>query len=769
MKPKLRTLIFMMIGVSVFCEIPANNWHSYLSYYQTIAIAQGDQKIFAANQNGLFSYSLSDNTFETKSRVEGLSDLGISAICWSASKSALLIGYSTGNLDLLSRNTILNLPDLKLKTSITNKSINSILCEGDFAWLSCDFGIVKISLKKWEVAETWVIGPDASSIAFKELAADDRYFWAATEAGIFRAEKNNPNLQDYHNWILQDGLPFPDNQFNSITVFNNKVFTCDKAEKIYAFDGTSWQSVYPEITGIRKIKAYPSALAFVSEKSISLIAPDSRISVSNYGALLPVNTIISPTDVLISDSGNLWIGDRTFGVIQKSGSGSYLSVVPPSPSSNNAVKLTASGSDLYIATGREDSQSATVPAEVYRLKDQKWISVNEFTDNKLIGLKNITNVVPSPSNPEHYWGSTRGDGLIEFDGQKAVKIYNSTNSPLASQNGICKTGGLAYDVEGNLWVTNPNGSSQLHAMKPDGTWKSFSYPGIDNQFSAAGDMIITKTDSKWVIVSNSDLFALRTNKTLDNTGDDLYRKTSVRSRFANSETTVIKGFNQLNIMAEDQDGYLWIGTEKGVVLYTNPEALFGNSEFYGVQPSVDLGDGLFHPLLENEIVNAIAVDGGNRKWFGTENSGVFLFSADGSKLIHHFNTDNSPLFSNRISNIAINGQNGEVFFATERGLISWMGDATEGENSFQHLYAWPNPVRETYQGDITIDGLAAESSVKITDVAGNLVYKTTSIGGRATWSGKTRNGERVSTGVYLIFCADRGGNQSRVIKLLFIH
>ncbi len=769
MKPKLRTLIFVVIGVSVFCEIPANNWHSYLSYYQTIAITQGDQKIFAANQNGLFSYSLSDNSFETKSRVEGLSDSGISAISWSASKRALLIGYSTGNLDLLAGNTVLNLPDLKLKTSITNKSINNILCDGDFAWLSCDFGIVKISLKKWEVAETWVIGPSASPIAVKELAADKRYFWAATEAGVFRAEKNNPNLQDYHNWILQDGLPFPNNQFNSITVFNSKVFTCDNAEKIYAFDGTIWQSVYPEIAGIRKIKAFSSALTFVSEKSIEVIGLNSRVSVSNYGALLPVNPIISPTDVLISNSGDLWIGDHTFGVIQKSDGGSYLSIVPASPSSNNTVKLTASGSDLYVATGKEDSQSATVPAEVYRLKDQKWISVNEFTDNKLIELKTITKVVPAPKNPEHYWGSTRSDGLIEFDGQKVVKIYNSTNSPLLSQNGICKTGGLAYDVEGNLWVTNPNGSSQLHAVKPDGSWKSFSYPGIDNQFTAAGDMIISKNDSKWIIVNNSDLFALRTNNTIENTGDDLYRKTSVRSRFSNSETTVIKGFSQINVLAEDLDGYLWIGTEKGVVLYTNPDALFGNTEFYGVQPSVDLGDGLFHPLLENEIVNAIAVDGGNRKWFGTENSGVFLFSADGSKLIHHFNTDNSPLFSNRIFSIAINGQNGEVFFATERGLISWMGEATEGENSFQHLYAWPNPVRETYQGDITIDGLTAESSVKITDVAGNLVYKTTSNGGRAIWNGKNRNGDRVSTGVYLIFCANRGGNQSRVIKLLFIH
>src|SRR5665647_111318 len=298
MSAKLHTLLFVLIGVSVFCEIPANNWHSYLSYYQTIAITQGDQKIFTANENGLFSFDLNDKSFETKSRVEGLSDSGISAISWSNSKKALLIGYSNGNLDLLSGNSILNLSDLKLKTSIANKSINNIFCEGDFAWLSCDFGIVKINLKKWEVAETWVIGADASPIAVKELAVDERYFWAATEAGVFRAEKNNPNLQDYHNWILQDGLPLPNNQFNSITVFNNKVFTCDNAEKIYAFDGTFWQSVYPEITGIRKIKAFPSALAFVSGKSVEVIGPNSRISVSNYGALLPVNTIINPTDVL---------------------------------------------------------------------------------------------------------------------------------------------------------------------------------------------------------------------------------------------------------------------------------------------------------------------------------------------------------------------------------------------------------------------------------------------------------------------------------------
>ncbi len=405
MRAKLRTVIFVVIGVFVFFEIPANNWRSYLSYYQTIAITQGDQKIFAANENGLFTYDLSDNSFETKSRVEGLSDSGISAICWSTSKGALLIGYSNGNLDLFSGNSILNLSDLKLKASITNKSINNIFCERDFAWLSCDFGIVKINLKKWEVAETWVIGPDATPIAVKELVADDRYFWAATEAGIFRAEKSNPNLQDYHNWILQDRLPYPANQFNSITVFNNKVYTCDNADKIYSYDGGSWQSLYPEITGIRKIKAFPSELAIVCDKSIEVIGLNSRRSISDYGLLLPENSKISPMDALISNSGDLWIGDYKFGLIQKVVSGSYLSFTPSSPSNNNALKLTATGINLDIATGKDDLQSASVPSEVYRLKDKKWTSINEFTDTNLSGINNITNVVPSPVNPEHYYST----------------------------------------------------------------------------------------------------------------------------------------------------------------------------------------------------------------------------------------------------------------------------------------------------------------------------------------------------------------------------
>ncbi len=766
---KIRSWYLVLLACSISGAAPANNWRSHLSHFQVIAVAQGNQKIFAANRNGLFSYDPASKSFETKTTVEGLSDSGISAIQWSDSRSALLVGYSNGNLDLLIDNKILNLPFIKDKASIQKKTINRIYCEGDFAWLACDFGIVKVNLKKWEVAETWMIGPLATSISVLDFTSDDRYFWAASDSGIFRAEKSNINLQDYRNWVLQEQLPLPREQYNSVAVFNQKVIVCDLAGRIYSCDGTTWQIAFPTVTNVVKVRAFATTMVFICKEGVKMTGTTGVVTISAYDALLPANTKIDPVDALISGTGELWVGDQTFGLFQRSANQGFISHVPSSPANNDAQVLTSNGSNLYVATGVEASVSAGIPAGLHRFNGNQWVSINQFTDNKLSGLKNTLKIVPTLSDPEHYWSTTSGSGLLEFQGTKLVKQYNSTNSTLETFNGLCQTGGLAFDATGNLWVTNPTAINQLHVIKPDGTWKSLNYQGINNQFVSAGELIITKSDTKWIIADHTDLFAVKTRSTPDNTTDDVFKKSSVFSRFSNNETTLIKGFNVVNCFAEDHDGYLWVGTENGVVVYNNPDAIFGTSGFYGSQPSVDLGDGVFHPALENETVSSMAVDGGNRKWFGTTNSGVFLFSEDCSTLISHFNTDNSPLFSNHINSIAINGDNGEVFFSTANGLISWMGNATEGVGAFHNLYVWPNPVRETFRGDVTIDGLTDKSTVKITDVAGNLVYKTTSIGGRALWNGKNGNGQRASTGVYLIFCANRDGSQSKVIKLLFIH
>lgn len=769
MKNKITTFILLLISLFGSVEGYTTEWKSYLSQYQIIAITSSKEKIFAANKNGLFSYQISNGAFETWSRVEGLSDSGLSTIAWSNDQDALIIGYSNGNLDLISADGKLeNLADIKNKSSIPIKTINHIYCEGNFAWLSCAFGIVKINLERWEVAETWIIGEDGASIAVNELTSDGEYFWAATANGVFKALRNNPNLQDYTNWTFQTTLPFPQDEYKSIAIYKEKVYTCNNNGKVYAFNGSSWESAYPDLTNVFKIRSSSSDLILISQNKIEVNGSTGIKNISDYGSNISTNNTITPGDALISDSETLWIGDLNLGLVQQSGEQSFISTVPSSPFSNNLQQLVASGDRLYATTVSADATTLS-EGEIQRLKGQTWSRINQNADPNLRSIKDITKVIISPSDPDHYWGATLQDGLLAFNGTELTAIYNPDNSPLTTLNGSCKIGGGAYDASGNLWLTNPTSDKQLQLIKEDGTWLSFSYSGIDNRYIPSEEIVVSQSNTKWIVVNKSQLFALRTQYTLDNTEDDLSRIQSVLSSFSNSETTIISGYSSINAIKEDISGQLWIGTEKGVVLYTNPDLIFNSTAFYGIQPSVDLGDDLFHPLLSTENITAIAVDGGNQKWFGTEESGVYLFSKDGTKLLQHFNSDNSPLFSNHINSIAINNESGEVFFATDQGLISWMGNATEGSPTFENLYVWPNPVRETYQGEITIDGLASESIVKIADVTGNLVYTTTSNGGRATWNGKNRKGERVSTGVYLIFCADNEGNNSKVIKLLFIH
>jgi ligand-binding sensor domain-containing protein len=180
-------------------------------------------------------------------------------------------------------------------------------------------------------------------------------------------------------------------------------------------------------------------------------------------------------------------------------------------------------------------------------------------------------------------------------------------------------------------------------------------------------------------------------------------------------------------------------------------------------------DSVAQHLLEFETVTAIAVDGSNKKWFGTEKAGVFLMSDDGQKEILHFTAENSPLFSNTITNIVIDGNTGEVYFGTANGIISYKSNATLGSEVISNVYAYPNPVREGYTGTIGIKGLVKDSDVKITDAAGHLVYETKSEGGQAIWNGKNFTGEKIKTGVYFVFCSSPDATDKLVTKIMVIN
>jgi hypothetical protein len=244
-----------------------------------------------------------------------------------------------------------------------------------------------------------------------------------------------------------------------------------------------------------------------------------------------------------------------------------------------------------------------------------------------------------------------------------------------------------------------------------------------------------------------------------NQNDDDYRQLNDRTGSGGLPDLFVR------CMAKDKDGSIWVGTNKGVAVFYNPGDIF-NSTGFDAQRIIIEQDGYAQYLLESEYVTSVVVDGANRKWFGTASGGVFLLSEDGTKQLLNFNVDNSPLPSNSITCMTVDDVTGELFIGTDKGIVSYRSDATQGGKVCDQYYAFPNPVKHDYNGPIAIRGLVDDADVRITDVAGNLVYHTVALGGQAVWNGTDFSGKRASSGVYFAYITNEDGSATCVTKIL---
>ncbi len=359
--------------------------------------------------------------------------------------------------------------------------------------------------------------------------------------------------------------------------------------------------------------------------------------------------------------------------------------------------------------------------------------------------------------------------MVEWRNGAPIAFWNATNSTLGTNGdpaaGIVNVAGLDFDDDGNLWVSNANTNALLSVRKKDGAWKSFSPGNLLAGNNLVSDIMASKqSDLKWLVRPRGNALMVFTDGgTIDDTDDDQFKLLNTSDNQGKLPSLDVYS------IAEDNDGEVWVGTGKGIAVFYNPQAIFsGTGENFDSQQILIEQDGNVQILLETEAITALAVDGADRKWIGTATSGVFLTSPDGTEELAHFTAENSPLPSNTVLSLAIDGSTGEVFFGTDQGIISYRGDATEGGREATCASVFPNPVRETYQGTVAITGLVADSEVRITDIAGNLVYKTTSLGGQAMWPATDLSGQRVSTGVYLIMAADPSGESTCNTKVLVV-
>ncbi|MCF8230706.1 MAG: hypothetical protein K9J27_00850 [Bacteroidales bacterium] len=766
---------FFMVSGLHSQDSDLNQFYDHLPYNQAISLAFGDDNIYAATPFSLFTYNLNDYSVERLTRVEGLNDIDISRIDYNNQENALFIAYKNTNIDLIKDGEIINISDIKRQQILGNKTINEIYMKGKYAYLACGFGIVVVDIVREEIHDTYKIGPDGSLINVYDFIyhPEDNHFYAATESGIYSADADSPNLAHFIYWHKDTTLSNNNAVYNQLVSHGKYVVTNKHGEEydndtILYKDGTNWIKLEAEEaqnhTNASNIRSNGDKLLISHTRAVRFFDDEFNFTGNIYtygeGKVRP-----SPYDCWQDADGNYWVADGIQGLVKTQGNYNTEFIRPSGPAYPASFDMASFENDLWVASGgyQSDWSPSGLNNGAYTYLNGDWKSFNRRNMQAFDTIRDVVTVAIEPGTGERIYMGSWTQGLLEFSKNDGIQqIYDKSNSTLQGNlavTGYVQVSGLGFDDENNLWVANTGVNDVLSVKKANGEWKAFNL-GSQSSGSFIGEMIVDANNQKWLLTREHDILVFDDNGTIDQTQDD-----NVRILTSAQGNGNLPGSQSVYSIAEDLDGNIWVGTDEGVGVFYNPENVSAGEPVNAEKPKVEV-DGYVQYLLSSEKVTSIAVDGANRKWFGTERAGVFLMSEDGTEQIKHFNIDNSPLFSNEINSMSIT-DNGMVFIGTSKGIISYKSDATPAPSS-NDIFIYPNPVTKGYEGPIYIENLVKDANVKITDISGNIVYETTAKGGLATWKGADFGGERVKTGYYLVFASNEDGSEAIVSKILVI-
>jgi len=764
-------MILVTAGVLKSQDIGIGEWRDHLPYRNVIGVTEGDGKIFAATPYSLFYYNLADNSLNRLTKVNGLSDVGISSIGYNRELKTLVVAYSNTNIDLIKDGTVVNLSYIKRKPILGNKTINKVVFIEKKAYLACGFGIIALDTEREEFPDPiYYIGLNGSAVNVFDITYNpvDSMMYAATDKGIYRAHYYKANLANFADWHREYAVALPAGPFNLIAAFGNRIYANKKGpaystDAMFVKDNGIWQAFEPQNTSNR----------YSMEVHLDRLVVCNFLTVDGYNEagnrvfnLYSYNPgYIFPRDAILDKDGDLWIGDEEEGLVRMASLAEVTKFLPNGPDFPEVYSLASGSNDVWVAPGGRNTAYGGLyrQARFAGFVDGEWTTINNKQDTMLQDLRDVLAIAVDPANDKRVYFGTWGYGVLEYLNGELQQHYTPENSSLeyaTFSNSWCGIGGMAFDDKNNLWITNSNAPSAISVKKFNGEWKS-----IDLGPLASGIYLnrihIDKLGQKWIVPRDHALIVFDDNGTIDNTADDKIRKLT-----SSAGNGALPGDFTLSL-AVDREGLVWVGTNEGVAVFYSPENIF-NGQNSDAQKILIEQDGYGQYLLGTEAVTAIAVDGSNRKWFGTERAGVFLMSADGTKEIRHFTAENSPLLSNSMTDITITDA-GEVFIGTTLGVVSYRSESVTPKPTLTEIVVFPNPVRESYQGSIAIGGLVENASVKITDISGNIVYSTISEGGQALWDGRNFNGDRVKTGVYLVYITNTDGSKTAVTKIMFVN
>ncbi|WP_293892053.1 T9SS type A sorting domain-containing protein [Flavobacterium sp.] len=742
---------------------PFQNWKGYFSYNQIKDISQSSTKIYAAAENALFTKNLTSNDIKTINTIDGLSGQTISAIYHSDTFNKTIVGYEDGLMIVINDadGTMLNVVDIINKNIPANiKKVNHFMEYDGIIYVSCDFGIVQYKLATLEFGDTYFIGPSGQEIKVYQTAVFNGDIYAVTQYyGIRKAAITNPNLNDYAQWQV-----FDSGYWSGLVTFNNQLIGMSVNNNIYKYNGSFFEQIgtigqpgldiraagnYMVVTSLNKVLVFNQSLSQI------VTIQSSQIT------LIPVTFCCA---TVANDT--IYIGTNENGIVSApiTSPTSFEFIMPNGPQRNNIFAIDTSSSNLWAVYGGYNGDynpytylNIGQPASfgISKYNQSGWLNI-PYSD--VLQARALVRIAVNPNDETQVYFGSYHNGLLKIENDIPTTLYDNTNSTLEISVGTeIWVNSTTFDKSSNLWMTDSRTKKALQVLKSNGTWQSFDMETILTDY-ASNDfckIAIDKSGTKWIASSKNGVIAFNENSSVG------FKKIAEGVDLGNLPSQDVRA------IAVDNRNQVWIGTNKGLRVLPST-GNYNSGEQMKANAIIILEDGLAQELLYEQFITDIVVNGSNQKWIGTADSGVFLFSSNGQETIYHFTKDNSPLPSNVINDIDINSVTGEIFFATDKGMVSFQGTSTRPADNLDAVYVYPNPVRPEFVGTVKIAGLISKANIKITDIEGNLVYETTSEGGTVEWDTKAFGKHNVASGVYMIFIAAEDASETAVKKVMII-
>jgi sugar lactone lactonase YvrE len=764
-------IAFFFFQVNYSQDFGIEMWRDHLPYGNVTHVVKDGSTCYGATPFGLIKYDEEDKSLERLTKINGLNDFDVSCMGYNSKNKMVIVGYNNGNVDLIKENIVFNLNAIFVSNLLGNKRINAIHSEGDLTYLACGFGIVVLDTKKREVKDTYIFGPNGTPMAIEDVTTSLSEIICSTPNGLFRANKSNNFLADFNQWTKVNTIENPMAEYGAILYHNNQIWVVQKnfeyaADSLFVYDLNFNRLTQFYGDDFYGLELKNDDIIVCGNLNVRLLSADfvELESIYTYAN----NALVQPNHC-IWDGQFYWIGDRYHSLNYSISNWGTVHLGLAGPANNNCFHLSSSRNRLWVAAGNVDGSAwnNTYNSNGFSTFDQSdWKKYDKLIYNQLGGdsVFDFTSICINPLNENHIFACSFFAGVFEFKDGLFKNHYSHFNSSLQVSlmhgNSQVKVASATFDKSGNVWLANSFCNNPLTVITPEGESMSFSCGSAANNAVLNKVMYISQTGQLWLSVRGKGIVVYDFNNTPLDASDDRY--ILLNNNEANGNLPSVN----VNDIVLDKDNEVWIGTEKGPAVFYSITRIFDDGAT--AQRVLLEQDGGYYYLLEDQNVSAIVIDGADRKWFGTSSGGLFLMSADGTKQLYSFTTENSPIYSNSILSLAMNDQSGELFIGTDRGIIGFKGTSTEAKQAFNDVYAFPNPVRPEHKGPIAIRGLMNKSDVKITDARGQLVYATISNGGQAVWNGNDLTGSPVASGVYYVFVVSGDGSQKSSTKILII-